>query len=116
MSGAKSNREVAACRLFCEWQVRRGAIAASPVVLGNVRRRDGSTVSAAELRSRDVRSSRVNWLTPRAYRRWRDVGLGGYTPPDLPQAGWRGRNDGRNIAFAELAWPSGCGCGRSAPC
>lgn len=79
----------------------------SPVVVGDVRRRDGSMGSAADLRSRDVRSSRVNWLTPRAYRRWRDVGLGGYTTAGLPQAGWRGRNDGRNLAFAELVWTSG---------
>jgi len=107
VSGAKFNREVAACRLFYEWQVRQGAIESSPVVLAEVRQRDGSVATVPQLRSTDVRSTRVNWLTPRAYRRWRDVGLGGYSTDGMREPSWRGRSDGRNLAFADLLWTSG---------
>lgn len=107
IGGAKFARELAACRRFYEWQVRRGEIASSPVVVSAVRRRDGGAGFAAELRPRNVRSTRVKWLTPRAYRRWRDVGLGGYGSDGLRDRSWRGRNDGRNLAFADLLWSSG---------
>jgi site-specific recombinase XerD len=49
----------------------------------------------------------VKWLTPRAYRRWRDVGLAGYLADGLPQRHWRGRTDGRNLSLSELLWASG---------
>jgi integrase len=52
-------------------------------------------------------ASNVKWLTPRTFRLWRDIGLRGYTAAGLPQAGWRGRNDGRNAAFADLLVDSG---------
>ncbi len=108
VAGSKFNREVAACRLFYEWQVRvRQTLTTSPVKVGEVRRRDGSVAQTADLRSRDVRANRVNWLTPRAYRRWRDVGLDGYRGDGLREPGWRGRNDVRNLAFADLLWTTG---------
>lgn len=107
ISGAKFARELAACRRFYEWQVRRGEVSRSPVVVDEVRRRDGGTGLASALQPKNARSSRVKWLTPRAYRRWRDVGLGGYRPDGLRDPSWRGRNDGRNLAFADLLWSSG---------
>ena len=59
------------------------------------------------LRPKAVRSVRLKWLTPRAYRRWRDVGLGGYLADGTRDVSWRGRNDGRNLAFSETLWSSG---------
>ena len=107
IGGAKFARELAACHRFYKWQVRRGAIERSPVVVDEVRRRDGSVGTAVRLRPSNARTSRVKWLTPRAYRRWRDVGLGGYGADGLRDGSWRGRNDSRNIAFADLLWSSG---------
>ena len=107
IGGAKFARELAACRRFYEWQVRRGAIEHSPVVVDEVRRRDGSVGAAVRLRPSNARTSRVKWLTPRAYRRWRDVGLAGYGADGLRDDSWRGRNDVRNTAFADLLWSSG---------
>ena len=49
----------------------------------------------------------MKWLTPRAYRRWRDTGLLGYGADNLPDPGWRGRNDARNAAYADLLVTSG---------
>ena len=43
----------------------------------------------------------VKWLLPAAYVLWRDVGLGGYTHTDGWDESWRGRQDGRNQAFAD---------------
>jgi integrase len=37
----------------------------------------------------------------------RDIGLCGFTAHGLPENGWRGRNDGRNTAFADLLFESG---------
>ena len=107
VSGAKFSRELAACRRFYEWQVRRDVMKRSPVVVEEVRRRDGSVGAAVQLRPSNARTSRVKWLTPRAYRRWRDVGLAGYGADGLRDGSWRGRNDVRNVAFADLLWSSG---------
>ncbi|WP_052396358.1 hypothetical protein [Kutzneria sp. 744] len=72
-----------------------------------VRRRDGTTAEVADNQPKDVRASNVKWVTPRTYRLCRDIGLCGYTAHGLPQEGWRGRNDGRNTAFADLLFQSG---------
>mgnify|MGYP001213158570 CR=1 FL=1 len=107
VSGSKFNRELAALNFFYRFQVRQGSIRLSPVDLQKVTRRDGIEVSVPELRSKRVQSSRVNWLTPAAYRQWARIGLGGYNAEGLRDEAWRGRNDGRNLAFAELLWTSG---------
>ena len=107
IGGAKFARELAACRRFFEWAVRRGVIDRSPVEVDEVRHRDGTVRSAVRLRPSNARSSRVKWLTPRAFRRWRNVGLGGYGTDGLRDCSWRGRNDARNVAFADMLWSSG---------
>jgi len=107
IGGAKWVRELAALRLLYEWAAERGYVAASPVRLRTVRARDGMPVQVAELAPSDVRSANVKWLTPRAYRLWRDAGLRGYGADGLPQESWRGRNDGRDAAFADVLFASG---------
>ncbi|MEV0131435.1 site-specific integrase [Dactylosporangium sp. NPDC050688] len=107
IGGAKWVRELAALRLLYEWAAARGYVAASPVRLRSVRSRDGRPVQVAELAPTDVRSSNVKWLTPRAYRLWRDVGLRGHGADGRPDESWRGRNDGRDAAFADVLFASG---------
>ena len=107
IGGAKWVRELAALRLLYEWAAARGHLAASPVRLRTVRTRDGVPVQVAELAPSDVRSSDVKWLTPRAFRLWRDAGLRGYGADGRPDASWRGRNDGRDAAFADVLFASG---------
>lgn len=102
VSAAKFARELAACRKFYEWQQARGVVSSSPLLgaaLG-----DGTQVMRPH---RAARSVRVKWLAPRAFRQWRDVGLAGYLPDGQRDAAWRGRNEGRNTAFADLLWGSG---------
>jgi len=107
IGGAKWTRELAALRLLYEWAADRGHLVASPVRLRTVRTRDGAPVQVAELAPTDVRSSNVKWLTPRAFRLWRDVGLRGYGANGQPDCSWRGRNDGRDAAFADVLFASG---------
>jgi len=107
VGGSKFSRELAACGNFYRWQASRGSIAASPVLTVTSKDRRGDDHTKAQLQPSNVRSVKVKWLTPLAYRRWRDVGLAGYTADGLLQESWRGRNDGRNTAMADLMWASG---------
>lgn len=99
VSAAKFAREWAACRKFYEWQLRRGVVSSAPLLSSG----DGRSLHP----SREARSNRVKWLTPRAFRQWRDAGLAGFLPNGVMDSGWRGRNAGRNVAFADLLWTSG---------
>ena len=107
ISAAKLSRELAALTHFYSWQRRRGATQTDPIERQPRRTRDGQITDGVKLQPRNVRSVRVKWLTPRAYRRWRDVGLGGYGASGVRDESWRGRNDGRNMAFADFLWASG---------
>ena len=107
IGGSKWARELAAFKLLYGWAVAVGHIDRSPVLTHTMRRRDGTVMEVANNRPKDVRASNVKWLTPRTFRLWRDIGLRGYTAAGLPQPGWRGRNDGRNAAFADLLFDSG---------
>ncbi|MEU6740057.1 hypothetical protein [Streptosporangium sandarakinum] len=49
----------------------------------------------------------MKWLSRRAFRLWRNVGLGGMLPSGLEDEGWRGRCAGRDTAFADLLYSSG---------
>ena len=101
---AKYARELYACRHFYELQARRGVISRSPVEVVTVRRYGGRVTTTPRLQPPNARRTRMKWLTPAAYREWCDVGLGGSTHDGRP---WLGRNDQRNLAFAETMWSSG---------
>ena len=107
VGGAKFARELAACRRFYEWQEKRGVISRSPVEVRALPLRDGSMVEVASLRPSNIRSVRMKWLTPAAYREWCNVGLAGYRADGSYDESWRGRNASRNLAFAETLWSSG---------
>ncbi|UTM40174.1 tyrosine-type recombinase/integrase [Rhodococcus sp. D-6] len=107
VSAAKFSRELAAISKFYSWQQHRGTVSRSPVVMVNQGKPAGPRSLRPELLPKSVRSTRVKWLTPRAYVRWRDIGLGGYLPDGTRDERWRGRNDGRNLALAETLWSSG---------
>lgn len=107
ISSSKFSRELAAIGKFYGWQQRRGVVMSSPVAMRERELPSGENAVAPVLRPKAVRSVRLKWLTPRAYRRWRDVGLGGYLADGTRDVSWRGRNDGRNLAFSETLWSSG---------
>jgi len=107
IGGVKWARELAAFKLLYDWAITRGHVERSPVAMHTIRKRDGTTAEVPANQPTDVRASNVKWVTPRTYRLWRDVGLRGYDAGGLPDSSWRGRNDGRNAAFADLLFESG---------
>ena len=45
---------------------------------------------------------KIEWVPPASYRRWRDVGIRGYTPHGLPNVDFRGRWAARNALFRDV--------------
>jgi hypothetical protein len=74
VGGAKWNRELAALTRLYDWANRRRYVPASPVELRTIAGRYGGTTSVPAGREKSARTSNVHWLTPRAFRRWLDVG------------------------------------------
>ncbi|MFB8776304.1 integrase [Streptomyces broussonetiae] len=92
VGGGTWAKELAALKLLYDIAAKRGFVPTNPV-----------TLPAPS----DVKTSDVKWLSPRAFRLWRNVGLGGMLPSGLEDEGWRGRCAGRDTAFADLLYSSG---------
>ncbi|OOQ55355.1 integrase [Streptomyces antibioticus] len=107
VGGARWNRGLAALARLYEWAEQAGHVAVSPVMRRSVIGRYGTVVSVPVARAKNARSSEVRWLTPRAFRRWVDVGLRGHDAGGLPSLEWGGRLEDRNAAFADLLFSSG---------
>lgn len=107
VGGSKWDRELAAFAALYGWAVRSGCVSGNPVAMKQVRTRGGEMVSAPAARAKDARPSNVHWLTPRTWRRWTDVGLRGHGLDGLPEPGWAGRLEDRNVAFTRFMVSSG---------
>ncbi|MGW0615374.1 hypothetical protein [Streptomyces sp. NPDC002788] len=51
---------------------------ANPVLMRTVTSRTGEIVLVPAARAKNARTGEVRWLTPRAFRRWVEVGLRGH--------------------------------------
>ena len=110
LAPATWNRELAAVNRFYEWQFQSGNLAANPIPQQTSRRSHSSWASygGAEPGQRPATYShaggreRVQWFPAEAYRRWRDVGVRGYTAAGLPDPAFRGRWASRNAVFCDL--------------
>lgn len=109
VGGDKWERELMAFTHLYRWAVREdnGYVARNPVVMKQVRGRDGGVVTVPAARAKDAGRSNVHWLTPRTWRLWTDVGLRGHDRDGVPVAGWAGRLEDRNVAFVRLLVSSG---------
>ncbi|GGN29691.1 hypothetical protein GCM10011609_86900 [Lentzea pudingi] len=111
IAGAAWDREVAAVNQFYRWALKSGHVQANPIPqtwrrpvpvetgwghLGTLDEQRPATYS------HDGARERVEWLPPSAYRRWRDVGVRGFTADGLPGERFRGRWAGRNATFCDL--------------
>ncbi len=54
-----------------------------------------------------MRRGDVKWLTPQAFRLWRNLGLRGFTMEGVPRQDWRGVTEDRDVAFAEGLFGTG---------
>jgi len=107
VGGSKWDRELAAFASLYRWAVKNGYVTRNPVAMKQVRGRNGEVVTAPAARAKDARPSNVHWLTPRTWRRWIDVGLRGHSRDGVPEPGWAGRLEDRNVAFTRLLVSSG---------
>ncbi len=78
--------------------VRVRAIATSWVAGGH---------AALESTPSGLRRSDVKWLTPQAFRLWRNLGLRGFAMDGLPRQDWRGVTEDRDVAFVEGLFGTG---------
>ncbi|MFD3622723.1 integrase [Streptomyces sp. NPDC058676] len=92
VGGGTWAKELAALKLLYDIAAGHGFVSANPVMLPA---------------PPDVKTSDVKWLSPRAFRLWRNVGLGGMLPTGLEDEAWRGRCSGRDTAYADLLYSSG---------
>ena len=111
ISGATWDREVAAVNRFYRWAVRRGHVQVNPVpqVSRRPARLEADWAHRGTLDeqrpatySHDAARERMQWLPPREYRRWREVGVRGFTSECLPEERFRGRWAARNATFCDL--------------
>ncbi|MGH3198324.1 MAG: hypothetical protein ACRDOH_28580 [Streptosporangiaceae bacterium] len=107
VGGAKWDRELAAFAGLYGWAVKAGYVARTPVAMKHVRGWNGDMAVVPGARAKDARRSNVHWLTPRTWRRWIDVGLRGHGRDGVPEPGWAGRLEDRNVAFTRLLVSSG---------
>jgi site-specific recombinase XerD len=109
VGGSKWNRELAALSSLYGWAVKPGnaVVARNPIETREILGRRGNMVATPVLKDGDAKNSNVHWLTPRAYRRWVDVGLRGHTLEGIPAPNWAGRLEDRNAAYADLLYSSG---------
>ncbi|MGC5364249.1 integrase [Streptomyces sp. DT24] len=107
VGGARWNRGLAALIRLYEWAVQREHVMVNPVIMRSFVGRNGERLLVPAARAKNARSSEVRWLTPRAFRRWVEVGLLGYGANGVPSLGWAGRLADRNGAFADLLFSSG---------
>lgn len=108
VSASTWNREVASLTKFYAWALQQGFVQHSPMSMSvRHRARIGGgiakqiTSSSAELRPNSS-ADRIPWLPAPDYRRWRDIGLRGYSKDGLPDPHFRGVMAGRNAAFADI--------------
>jgi integrase len=99
--------DLAAIRRFYLWAAQQTGVE-NPVRLRVVgQTRFGEDVTALEAGPSGVRRADVKWLTPEAFRLWRNLGLRGFTAEGIPTPSWRGRTEDRDVAYAEGLYGTG---------
>ena len=104
VSGSTWNRGVAAVSQFYQWASEEGHVLQSPITTRAGRPAYGrSRGGPRSLESRpDAVRERIQWLDGPAYRRWRDVGIRGYSKDGLRDSTSRRSLAGRDAAFTDL--------------
>lgn len=98
----------AAIRRFYEWASRVSSVP-NPVRMRVTSRAVDGGVAREVLEGTPsaIRRTDVKWLTPEAFRLWRNIGLRGFTAEGLPAESWSGRTEDRDVAFAEGLFGTG---------
>lgn len=99
--------DLAALRRFYVWAANQHGVE-NPVRLRVIGEGFfGDEVTKLEATPSGIRRADVKWLTPKAFREWRNLGLRGFTAEGLPAPTWWGRTEDRDVAFAEGLYGTG---------
>ncbi|CAA0123170.1 Tyrosine recombinase XerC [Mycolicibacterium vanbaalenii] len=107
IGGAKWDRELSSLMSLFRWATDNGHMQVNPIVVKQIVGRDGRPAVVPAARAKDAKRGNVHWLTPRTWRRWIGVGLCGHTAIGIPEPGWVGRLEDRNVAFVRVMVSSG---------
>ena len=108
--GATWSVDLAALTVFYDWSKRHIngpdlGISAPATPAGAWPR--GQQSLAPLFRPAAVRTADVKWLTPGAFRLWRDLGIHGITKDGRELVRWRPRSQARDAAFVEALYSTG---------
>jgi site-specific recombinase XerD len=107
-AGSTWGREVATVNAFYEWAWAAGQVALNPIPQRASKPRPTGAVGARAAgrtpatAPHNTRRDKIEWLPPKSYRQWRDIGVRGYGLDGLPEPGFRGRWAARNAVFCDL--------------
>lgn len=114
VDGATWSQEVALAHHFYEWARDKKLVGTSPIPLRASRDEPAEVTIMVPSRggrerkpvpatyAHDGGQEKLDWMPAPMYRRWRDVGVRGYTTQGLPDPGFRGRWAARNAAYTDL--------------
>jgi integrase len=105
IAGSSWHSDVAAYDLFYRWARQRGFLTSQLSLVG-----EGAgwvEVSSLRFSTNKIRSSDVKWLTPGAFRRWRDIGVLGHDRQGSELQRWRPRSEQRDQAFIDGLYGTG---------
>ena len=110
VTGSTWSGDLAALAVFYDWSARH--LGGPKIALSQPDPRVSSWIQpqprfAPSYRPATVRTSDVKWLSPGAFRLWRDLGIHGMTRDGHEKVRWRPRSQSRDASFVEALYSSG---------
>ncbi|MGY4543651.1 site-specific recombinase XerD [Arthrobacter sp. UYNi723] len=108
ISGATWQGDLAAILAFHDWATDRlGADRLLPAAQKQAWAGNRTAVRDPRARASGIRAADVKWLSPGAFRLWRDVGIHGREPGGAEKTRWRPRSQTRDAAFVDGLYGTG---------
>ena len=108
VSGSTWSGDLVAISAFRNWAALTQGRSSVLAVTGSVAHNDRfQRIGDVRARASTIRSADVKWLSPGAYRQWRDVGIHGIAPDGHERTRWRPRSQTRDAAFVDGLYGSG---------
>lgn len=109
VSGSTWTGDVAALSLFYDWAKKalNGPDLLGGADIRGTRRYAARATDGIMVKASTVRGADVKWLSPGAYRKWRDIGIHGIAANGTERTRWRPRSQSRDAAFVDGIYGSG---------
>jgi hypothetical protein len=113
VAGSTWSQEVSHVNQFYGWARSKQYVASNPIPQRSRKPappgrtsfpqpRSGQEPTVPATYAHDERGERIEWLPAVSYRRWRDVGIRGFSADGVPRPGFRGRWASRNATYTDL--------------